>query len=225
MDALKAVGLCALLTAPPQAVQPCGHVMQVSSPAIDRWQSLIEAASARFDIPARWIRAVMTRESAGLTALHGVPIVSSAGAMGLMQLMPDTWSEMRVRYGLGSDPFDVHDNILAGTAYLREMLYRYGYPDLFAAYQAGPGRLDAALAGLRPLPAATKTYLQSIVSGAEIGSKSSENRPLKPSKATSDSLFFVRAGDGNSSPDDASSLRAAPSLFLPLASQPVSPRR
>src|SRR6185437_11446900 len=104
MDALKAAGLCALLAASPQT-QPCGPVVEISSPTIDRWQPLIEAASARFGIPANWIRAVMARESAGLTALHGGPIVSSAGAMGLMQLMPGTWSDLRARYGLGNDPF------------------------------------------------------------------------------------------------------------------------
>ena len=225
MDALKAIGLCALLASPPQAAQPCEPVVQVSSPAIDHWQALIDAPSARFGIPANWIRAVMARESAGLTALHGAPIVSSAGAMGLMQLMPGTWSEMRVRYGLGNDPFEPHDNVFAGTAYMREMFDRYGYPDLFAAYQAVPGRLDAVLRGVKPLPEATKTYLESIVPGAEIGSNSSANRSSAASKPASDSLFFMRVGDGNSSatawnslPDGAQSSHAAPSLFVPLAS-------
>jgi soluble lytic murein transglycosylase-like protein len=224
MDALKAVGLCALLASPPQGVPPCGPVVQISSPAIDRWQTLIAAASARFGVSADWIRAVMARESAGLTALRGAPIVSSAGAMGLMQLMPDTWSEIRARYGLGNDPFNPHDNIFAGTAYLREMFDRYGYPNLFAAYQAGPGRLDAVLAGAKPLPVTTKTYLESIVTGIETGLMSSGNRlPMTP-KSGANSLFFVRAGDGNSSPDGANSSRAASSLFVPLASQPISPR-
>src|SRR6185437_11086274 len=124
MDALTAAGLCALLAAPPQAAQPCGRVAEISNSNVDHWQSLIEAASARFGIPADWIRAVMARESAGLTALHGAPIVSPAGAMGLMQLMPGTWSDMRTRYGFGNDPFDPQDNIFAGTAYLREMFER-----------------------------------------------------------------------------------------------------
>ena len=145
--------------------------------------------------------------------------------MGLMQLMPGTWSEMRARYGLGNDPFDPHDNIFAGTAYLREMFDRYGYPGLFAAYQAGPGRLDAALAGLTPLPAATKTYLQSIVFGAEIGSNSSGNRPSTASKAASDSLFFTRVGDDDLFSNDTEHSREAQGLFVPLASQPISPHR
>ena len=60
--------------------------------------------------------------------------------MGLMQLMPGTWSEMRLMLGLGGDPFEPHDNIMAGTAYLRMVYDRFGYPGLFAAYNAGPGR-------------------------------------------------------------------------------------
>jgi soluble lytic murein transglycosylase-like protein len=225
MDTLRAVGLCALLASPPQAAQPCNPVVQVSSPAIDRWQTLIDAASARFGIPTGWIRAVMARESAGLTALDGHPIMSRAGAMGLMQLMPDTWSDMRFRYRLGNDPFDPHDNIFAGTAYLREMFDRYGYPGLFAAYHAGPGRLDAVLAGLKPLPAATKIYLESIVPGTEIAVISTGNPLAEPSKSRSDSLFFVRGDDGNHPSSIADHASDAHALFVPLATQPDSGAR
>src|SRR3546814_14064344 len=84
----------------------------------------IEEAVRRFGIPAAWIRAVMRAESAG-----DVRAISSAGAMGLMQIMPDTWAELRVRHRLGRDPYDPRDNILAGAAYLREMYDRYGPPD------------------------------------------------------------------------------------------------
>jgi soluble lytic murein transglycosylase-like protein len=225
MDALKAAGLCALLAAPPQAAQPCGQVVVISSSKIDRWQSLIEAASARFGIPTDWIRAVMARESAGLTALHGAPVVSSAGAMGLMQLMPDTWSNLRARYGLGNDPFDPRDNIFAGTAYLREMYDRYGYPNLFAAYHAGPGRMNAVLAGRKPLPETTKTYLESIVSDAEIAPLTNENRVLVTSKSRSDSLFFVRKNDETPPLNATERPRKAQGLFVPLASPPDTATR
>lgn len=225
MDALKAVGLCALLAASPHDAQPCGPVAEVSRPAIDRWQPLIEAASKRFGVPVTWIRAVMARESAGLTTLHGAPIVSSAGAMGLMQLMPGTWSGMRVKYGFGNDPFDPQDNIFAGTAYLREMFDRYGYPDLFAAYQAGPGRLEAVLAGLKPLPETTKTYLENIVHGAEIAPVASESRRSTTPKTDSNSLFFVRVGDEKSASNGTNHSRDAQSLFVPLASAPDSGTR
>lgn len=117
----------------------------------------IEEAARRFGIPAAWIRAVMRAESAG-----DVRAISSAGAMGLMQIMPETWAELRVRHRLGRDPYDPRDNILAGAAYLREMYDRYGSPGFLAAYNAGPGRYEEYLAG-RPLPAETRAYVAALV--------------------------------------------------------------
>ena len=201
MDPLKAFGLCALLTSVPQTAQNCAPVEQVSSPLIDRWQSEISKASRRFDVPEDWIRAVMKQESAGLTTLNGQPITSRAGAMGLMQLMPGTWLEMRDRYGFGNNPFDPGDNILAGTAYLREMYGRYGYPALFAAYHAGPGHVDAFIVGLKPLPDATLNYLESIVPGVEISQFLIRNPISKPTKSSPNSLFFVRWENEISSPE------------------------
>lgn len=96
----------------------------------------------------------------------GVPIVSAQGAMGLMQLMPETWSEMRGAHDLGSNPFDPHDNILAGAAYLRAMYDRFGYPGLFAAYNAGPRRYERFLAGTG-LPAETLRYTARITGRIE----------------------------------------------------------
>ena len=61
-----------------------------------------------------------------------------------MQIMPQTWAELRARYGLGTDPYDPHDNILAGAAYIRELHDRYGAPGFLAAYNAGPGRYEAS---------------------------------------------------------------------------------
>ncbi len=106
--------------------------------AVDPYAAHITEASQRFGIPEHWIRAVLRAESAG-----DVRAISSAGAMGLMQVMPDTWAGLRVRYRLGRDPYDPRDNILAGTAYLREMWDRYGNVGaMLAAYNAGPGRYD-----------------------------------------------------------------------------------
>jgi hypothetical protein len=78
------------------------------SEAVDRFAKLIEEASGRFAVPASWIRAVMHVESGG-----DEHATSPRGAMGLMQLMPATWVELSVRYGLGVDPFDARDNIIA----------------------------------------------------------------------------------------------------------------
>jgi soluble lytic murein transglycosylase-like protein len=131
---------------------------------VDRWASEIARASARFSIPQSWIRRVMRVESGGETLLDGRPIVSRAGAMGLMQLMPGTWRDMQALLGLGSDAHDPADNILAGTAYLRLMYDRFGYPGLFAAYNAGPGRYAAFVTGERPLPAETRAYVAAVAS-------------------------------------------------------------
>jgi soluble lytic murein transglycosylase-like protein len=136
-----------------------------AAPAIDRWRSLIAEASRRFGIPESWVRAVMAAESGGHTILDGRPITSSAGAMGLMQVMPDTYAEMRQRLGLGADPYDPRDNILAGAAFLRAMYDRYGYPGVFAAYNAGPQRFDDYLLRGIALPDETRRYLLAIGSG------------------------------------------------------------
>jgi soluble lytic murein transglycosylase-like protein len=126
------------------------------------WRVYTAQASQRFGVPVAWIERVMRVESGGRTTLGGRPIRSRAGAIGLMQLMPDTWTAMRQALGLGADPDDPHDNILAGTFYLRLMYDRFGYPGLFAAYNAGPARYAAWLAGSRALPAETIAYLGAV---------------------------------------------------------------
>ena len=137
----------------------------VPSP-IARWEPDIAAAAARFGLPAEWIRRVMIVESGGRPTSRGRPIRSAAGAMGLMQLMPGTWHSQRIAYGLGSDPDHPRDNILAGTAYLRAMYDRFGYPGLFAAYNAGPGRYAHHLRTGYPLPAETRNYLRLVTGRA-----------------------------------------------------------
>ena len=72
--------------------------------------------------------------------------------MGLMQLMPGTWVELGVRYGLGLDPFDPRDNVFAGTVYLREMHDRFGSAGFLAAYHAGPSRYEHHVATGQPVP-------------------------------------------------------------------------
>ncbi len=152
---------------------------------VERWRPMIEEASTRFGIPTSWIERVMRAESRGLTMLNGRPIRSHAGAMGLMQLMPATWAEMRARLALGTNPDDPRDNIFAGTCFLRLMYDRFGYPGLFGAYNAGPGAYAAYLAGTRRLPSETVAYLGSV------GSTSSPTSPAITS-APPPSLFVVR---------------------------------
>ncbi|MGY3441288.1 lytic transglycosylase domain-containing protein [Bradyrhizobium sp. USDA 4473] len=127
--------------------------------APEPYAALIAEAAQRFAISAAWLRAIMRTESRGDRRA-----VSRKGALGLMQLMPETWAALRIRYGLGRDPFDPHDNILAGTAFLREMLDRYGSPGFLAAYNAGPRRYEAYRDRHRPLPPETVAYVAALVS-------------------------------------------------------------
>ena len=131
-------------------------------PPGDPWGPYIREAGQRFDVPDTWIRAVMRVESGGNEYQNGHLITSGAGAMGLMQVMPATYDEVRGRYDLGDDPYDPHSNILAGTAYLREMYDIYGAPGFLAAYNAGPARLDDYLSNNRPLPDETRHYVAMI---------------------------------------------------------------
>ena len=82
---------------------------------------------------------------------------SSAGALGVMQLMPKTAK------GLGVDPLNPEENIRGGVTYLKQMYDRYQDPTLaLAAYNAGPGRLDKALKsgqGISGLPLETRNYV------------------------------------------------------------------
>src|SRR5579872_805748 len=119
---------------------------RASNESFHLFAAIVTEASRRFGVPERWIRAVMQAESGGRQRAR-----SPKGAMGLMQIMPKTWTELRARHGLGADPFDPRDNILAGAAYIRELHDRYGAPGFFAAYNAGPGRYERHLATERPL--------------------------------------------------------------------------
>ncbi len=154
--AMVATGaLLCVTTASPTLSQAPGVGATTNAPSAQNVvaNALLEA-SRRFHVPASWLRAVMRAES------HGdAKSVSDKGAIGLMQVMPRTYVELRAKYGFGSDPFDPHDNILAGAAYLAEMFARYGSPGFLAAYNAGPRRYEDHLLGGRPLPAETTDYV------------------------------------------------------------------
>lgn len=170
---------------------------------VDRWREVIAEASHRFALPEPWIRAVMRAESGGEATVDGHPITSPAGAIGLMQVMPSTYAEMRTIHGLGPDPADPRDNILAGTAYLRAMFDRYGYPGLFAAYNAGPERFEQSLHG-RPLPGETRGYLSTVA----------DSGPQPPSGTR----LFITLG----STVNGASPMVPGGLFVPLSTGPGS---
>ena len=185
MDLLTLFAGCGLFV-----TTPCKP--PASSPAsVQRWQPIVSEAASLFAVPEAWVNAVMARESGGRPTLNGRPITSKAGAMGLMQIMPKTYSDLRRQYALGGDPHAPRDNILAGTAYLRQMYTRYGYPGMFAAYNAGPGRLDAYLAGRKPLPAETIAYLSAIAPGLETRFPTRISTLSKPKEAHPGDGIFV----------------------------------
>ena len=184
---------------------------------LDQFQAHIKEAAQRFAIPESWIRAVIIAES------NGDPrAVSPRGAMGLMQLMPGTWDELREQHGLGTDPYDPRTNILAGTAYLKAMYERFGTPGLFAAYNAGPGRYAEHLRTGKPLPAETRAYVagiekalagmpETVVTNARTGPSPAQNSP----QIAFDTRLFFPISTGENSENPARNGE----LFVPLATQ------
>jgi hypothetical protein len=118
-----------------------------------RIDSCIENSALKYNVPKELIQSVIQAES-GFRA----NVVSGSGAMGLMQLMPGTASDLGV-----SNPFDVEQNIDGGTRYLKKMLDRFdGDVKLaLAAYNAGPGAVDK-YGGLPPYRE-TRRYVQRVL--------------------------------------------------------------
>jgi len=126
------------------------------------FKKIIQAAALRYELPEPLIRAVIQQES----GFDG-SAVSRKGAMGLMQLMPETAGLLGV-----NDPFDVEENVLGGTRYLRELINLYGgnLNKALAAYNAGPNRVTD---GIPNIPE-TRDYVRSVLDYYESFSKSQE---------------------------------------------------
>jgi hypothetical protein len=169
--------------------------MPVQTASAAPFDAYVTEVATRANIPPAWITAVMRAESQG-----DVSAVSPKGAMGLMQIMPDTWQELRAALNLGADPYDPHDNITAGAAYLRWLHDRYGDAGFLAAYNAGPGRYEQLLTTGKTLPDETKKYVARVVRllhGESIGStisgmeKGTDFSSRSPEKIPSGSPLFV----------------------------------
>ncbi len=191
---LPLLPICALTACGGGARRPVASYSTPSyappGPPSDPWGPYISEASRRFNVPPSWIRAVMHQESGGHEYMRGQPITSDAGATGLMQVMPATYAELATRFNLGPDPYQPHDNIVAGTGYIKDLYDRYGSPNFLAAYNAGPHRLDAYLAGQGALPNETVNYVASIAPSL------SGDRPLTgPLAVYADSGPIPRAED------------------------------
>lgn len=201
--ALIACGVI-VVAAPSASADPPTHRGSTIAPS-DPWAADIAEAATRFAIPERWIRAVMAVESTGDRTAR-----SPKGAMGLMQIMPKTWNELRTRYALGSDPWQPRANIMAGAAYLREMHDRYGsIAAMLAAYNAGPKRYDAHLANGRALPAETVDYVAKIA--PMIGGKVPVMRLAGIASRVSWSRGPIFVGRSAVHPDDGSTTSDVPS--------------
>lgn len=157
----------------------------------DPYASFVHEAAHRFGVPVSWISAVMAMESGG-----EVLAFSPQGAMGLMQIMPDTWAGLRARHGLGANPYEPRDNILAGAAYLREMHDRYGSPGFLAAYNAGPARYDEYLSTGRELPTETRLYLAMLAPLIGEGQADSMAAVSRPVMSWQDSPLFAGRDQG-----------------------------
>ena len=213
MAALRSLGaiMCMVATfASSMQFSVAAHAERAVSPThqekgqpIDPLAGFITEASKRFAVPEHWIRSVMRVESAGEVRAR-----SQKGAMGLMQIMPQTWSDLRARYDLGADPYAPRDNILAGTAYIRELYQRFGAPGFLAAYNAGPTRYDNHLATGRSLPDETQDYvakLAPMIEGKRVSGKIATAADLLT--LTRSPLFVVRSANSSSNDRRASGVR------------------
>ena len=117
----------------------------------EAFNEIIKEASQRFKIPEQLISAVIKQESD-----FNQTAVSPKGAMGLMQLMPDTASLLGV-----ADPFNAEENIFGGTRYLRELINMYGgnLNKALAAYNAGPQRVGEDVPDIPE----TTDFIQSVL--------------------------------------------------------------
>ena len=211
--------LAAVATTLPGLVLLPAGAARAACPATAPFDQPIAAAAARFALPAPLLRAVVAAESD-----FAVFAVSPRGAMGLMQIMPDTWADLRLRHALGRDPFDPCDNILAGAAYLREMLDRYGDPGFLAAYNAGPGRYEAYLRGARPLPLETLAYVDKIAARmGRDGALAARSLPDRDAWRRGD--LFVAASKSGMEPDPESAPPIPSVAPEPVGARPAEAAR
>ena len=119
--------------------------------APEEWKRIIRKAADAYDLPESLIAAVIRTESS-----FQARAVSPKGARGAMQIMPETQKELGLE-----DPYDAEANVMAGSAYLRRQLDRFGTLELaLAAYNAGPANV-IRYGGVPPFPE-TQEYLRLV---------------------------------------------------------------
>ena len=197
--AIAVIAALSLLTCgKPAAAQQDALPSRPSNPTTNPIVGYVAEASERFGVPAAWIWAVMRVESAGDGG-----VTSPSGAIGLMQVMPQTYATLRARLGLGANAYDAHDNIMAGAAFLRDMHDRYGDAGFLAAYNAGPARYEEFRAGGRPLPSETILYMARLgpMLGVESTMPLAANAPSATAKPEEAPIFVpLHSNSANTEP-------------------------
>ena len=125
-----------------------------SSPSPSSFEEVIAECAEKYGVSPALVRKLIQVESGG-----NPRAISPKGAMGLMQLMPETCRELGV-----VNPFDVRENIEGGVRYLRGLLDRFGNLELaLAAYNAGPGRVRE-YGGVPPFKE-TREFIRKVLEG------------------------------------------------------------
>ena len=148
----------------PVQPEPVGEVVmgEDQSGAGSPYDHVIEAAAERYRIPSALIRAVIKQESN-----FDSQAVSTKGAMGLMQLMPETADLL----GVGN-PFNPDENVFGGTEYLVDLINRYNgnLNKALAAYNAGPDKVRDSIPNIRE----TRNFVDSVLHYYESFSKTTD---------------------------------------------------
>lgn len=153
-------------------------------------------AAARSGLPVDVIMRVMDAESRGRPRA-----VSHKGAMGCMQIMPQTWAYLTRRYGLRNDPWNPRMNMIGGALYLAELVRQFGYPGAYSAYNAGPGRYLRYVRGGVSLPAETIAYAAQITGGPAISARASIAGQAAAPRWQDAGLFMASARSAATTPD------------------------
>jgi hypothetical protein len=134
---------------------PTPHKAGKLSPHAQDFEPIIQRAAQKYNVPPELLRGLIQQESS-----FNPRAVSSAGAMGLSQLMPGTAAQYGVK-----DAYDPEQNVMGGAHYLSDMMRRYNNdPQLaLAAYNAGPGNVDKYLKHGVPLPSETQNYVPAVM--------------------------------------------------------------
>lgn len=134
---------------------PSPTISPLPSPVV-QWYARRGAVVSGLD-PA-FVRAVIDAESGG-----DPRAVSSAGAAGMMQLLPDTASDCGIR-----DRFDAEENVECGAKTLAYLVRRFGIENGIAAYNFGGGNVDAVGGHFKKMPAETQNYVKSVIDDYDV---------------------------------------------------------